>query len=102
MDGGATFTSIFSRNGTTGGGSDSDLGTQALNLEAFSLALGDGSSFIFSATVDTSASNEIAGLDNIKLTGTSVVAPVPLPASAFLMFAGLGALGAMRARRKTS
>ncbi|ABD54431.1 VPLPA-CTERM sorting domain-containing protein [Jannaschia sp. CCS1] len=98
IDGGVTFNKIFNRNGETGGGSGSSDATQSLALETFSFAMSGGTSFIFSATVNTSASSEIAGLDNILLTGTAP-APIPLPASALLLLGGLAALPVMRRRR---
>lgn len=41
-------------------------------------------------------------LSNIRLFGTAVLAPIPLPAAGWLMLAGLGGLAAMRRRKKTS
>ena len=64
--------------------------------ETVNLSVGDTVSFNFGGS-HSDSSNVLQG--SLTLAGAQV-APVPLPASAFLMFGGLFALGVARKRRK--
>lgn len=107
-DGGSTFTSLLELLGNDASPNNTSDPSQDLTLTSFSTGVGDGTSLVFNFTVDSDG-YEIAGLDNILITGEPTQAsgtlsdapsPVPVPASVLFLMGGIGALGAMRARRK--
>ena len=67
---------------------------------SFDVAFGDGG--LYNITIEQGI-DLVAGVSRtIYADITLEVAPVPLPASALLLIAGLGGLGAMRLRRKAA
>lgn len=125
LDGGSSFLTLFSLAGNSVSPVGRNNRSQDLQLTNVSQDLDDGSSVVFRFLVDASAKKEVAGLDNIVLTGSPIqvaslqesvletsgdngaseiadIAPVPVPASVLFLLGGLGALGAMRARRNKS
>ncbi len=104
---------LYIRNSSRGGGS---LTLTDLMLDGFSLGsvTDEGVNYIVVSDFDFSSSFSLTGLATFTFGAgdrlgsnlaaqfkfTDLVAPVPLPASLALMLAGLGILGAARARKK--
>ncbi|NIZ60871.1 hypothetical protein DL239_07780 [Sedimentitalea sp. CY04] len=70
------------------------------HIRTRSLAAADNSMFNIMFWTKVSSSNEGFALDYVKITGDAISA-VPLPATGFLLIAGLGGLGALRRKKKS-